>query len=162
MISIPDPLHPAITHFPIAFLIVGALFSLLTLFTQRGNILWFTAVILVIGALGAIASVATGEGAADAAGKIPASAEQQLYEHAEWGEKTRFVAGIAAIIAILAASVTCYPKLAWSISLLTTIAALLAAFSVYKTGHAGATIVYDYGIGVKAPTNNKMHKERGD
>ena len=55
MFEIPDPLHPAIVHFPIVLIFLGTLISILTIFTRRGALPQFAAVILILAAGGCAA-----------------------------------------------------------------------------------------------------------
>src|SRR5438552_10932511 len=60
MFEIPDPLHPAVVHFPIGLIFLGTLLSILTIFTRRGALPQFTAFFLILAAAGAQLAVITG------------------------------------------------------------------------------------------------------
>ena len=102
MIEIPDPLHPAIVHFPIVLIFLGTLFSILTIFTRRGALPQFAAVILILAAGAAQVAVNTGGDQADEVIRRMPDAKPLVLVHAEWGERMRTVAVIAAISAVMA------------------------------------------------------------
>lgn len=61
MIPLPDPLHPAVVHFPVALLLLGAAVAVLAVFVRRWHLPLFAAIALSLGALGAVAATVTGE-----------------------------------------------------------------------------------------------------
>ena len=102
MVEVPDPLHPAVVHFPIVLIFLGTLISILTIFTRRGALPQFAAVILILAAGSAQFAVYTGgEQADDVIQRMP-SARPLIHDHAEWGERMRTAAVVAAIVAVLA------------------------------------------------------------
>ena len=102
MFEIPDPLHPAIVHFPIVLIFLGTLFSILTIFTRRGALPQFAAVILILAAGAAQVAVNTGGDQADEVIQRMPDAKPLVLVHAEWGERMRTVAVTAAISAVMA------------------------------------------------------------
>ncbi len=102
MVEVPDPLHPAVVHFPIVLIFLGTLISILTIFTRRGALPQFAAVILILAAGSAQFAVYTGgEQADDVIQRMP-SARPLIHDHAEWGERMRTASVVAAIVAVLA------------------------------------------------------------
>ena len=64
MFTIPDPLHPAIVHFPIVLLLLGAPLAVLAVFVRKWQLPLLAAVVLGLGGAGAI--TATWSGGKDA------------------------------------------------------------------------------------------------
>ena len=54
--NFPDPLHPAIVHFPIVLVLLGSLLAVFSCFRPAGTLPLFTALILCLAALGAVAA----------------------------------------------------------------------------------------------------------
>ncbi len=102
MFELPDPLHPAVVHFPIVLIFLGTILSILTIFTRRGALPQFTAVILILAAGGAQLAVNTGGDQADEVIQRMPEAKPLILVHAEWGERTRTAAVSAAIGAAVA------------------------------------------------------------
>jgi uncharacterized membrane protein len=148
MIPLPNPLHPAIVHFPIVLLLLGSMAAVLAAFTPRWHLPWLTALMLAAGAMGAALATRTGNQQAEMAGDISQRAEALLDEHEEWAERTRTLAFAAAILALTAASLAHFPKTARALRSATALMAVAAAFSVAKTGHYGGQLVYKHGVGI--------------
>ena len=58
---LPDPLHPAVVHFPIVLVLLGTVVGLVAVFWRKQHLSLLAAVALTLGALGAWAAVETGE-----------------------------------------------------------------------------------------------------
>jgi uncharacterized membrane protein len=147
--SLPDPLHPAIVHFPIALILLGSLLAVLSFFRPAGTLPRFTALILCLAALGAVAATWTGDNDEDRAEEAGPAAEQILEEHEEWAERSRN----AAIIAALAAGVAAIlqkrsPHVSRGAAALTALVALGASWCVIQAGHYGGKLVYQHAVGV--------------
>ncbi|MFZ4483679.1 MAG: hypothetical protein ACOYOL_06830 [Chthoniobacterales bacterium] len=131
MIPWPDPLHPAVVHFPLAFLLVGAALACAAVFLRPWT--WIAAAALAVGALGALAAVNTGERERSEEIAVPAGEGRRVLDaHEEQGEASRH-AGVAAAIVAVAASVL----------------ALLAAREVVAAGRPGGELVYHHGVGLR-------------
>lgn len=152
---IPDPLHPAIVHFPIVLLLLGAPLALIAIFLRRWHMPWLAALVLTTGALGSIAATWTGGQDEEVAGELSEQSDAILDEHEEWGERTRNVAVFAAALALLSAALTKFPPVSIPARLLTTIASLAAAFCVAQAGHYGGQLVYKHGVGINTAAGHK-------
>jgi uncharacterized membrane protein len=150
MIAWPDPLHPALVHFPIAFLMAGAVAAVLSVFLRRWHLPLFAAVMLSLGAIGAVVAVATGEEEEEKVEHAIPSAELVLEEHAGWGESARNAGILAAVLALGAAAMAHMPFGSRLLSSLTACAALGSAYCVAQAGHYGGELVYRHGAGVAA------------
>jgi len=145
---IPDPLHPAIVHFPIVLLLLGAPLAVLAIFVRRWQLPWLVALILTSGAIGSVAATWTGGEDEEVVGEISEQADVILEEHEEWGEMTRNVAILAAALAIFAAAFSKFKISSISFGVLCAIASIGAAVCVAQAGHYGGLLVYKHGLGV--------------
>ena len=148
MIPMPEPLHPAVVHFPIALLLLGAAVAVLSVFVRRWHLPLFAAILLSLGALGAVAATVTGEEEEERVEHAMPSVEPLLEEHADWGERARNAGIVAAIFAIVAAVAVGKPFGGRLLSVLTACAALVAGYCVAQAGHFGGELVYRHGAGV--------------
>lgn len=149
-----DGLHPLIIHFPIALLLVAPLFVILgaVLEPRRGRPFLIAALVLmVLGTIGTLAAVSTGEAAgelAERAGQV----EAVLERHEELAETTRTV--FLALTAVFAA-VLFVPRLFRRELARGPLTALLAVFLVSygagavllaNTAHNGGRLVHELGV----------------
>ena len=154
MISLPNPLHPAIVHFPIVLILLGAMVALLAMVLRRWHLPWLAAVLLVTGAAGAWVAARTGGQQAEMAGEISAAAELILDQHEEWGEGARNLAITAAILALLSASLARFPKVTRGLGIATALVAGATAYAVAEAGHYGGQLVYKHGVGINTAAAN--------
>lgn len=147
---LPDPLHPAIVHFPIVLIVLGALAACVAVFVRKGNLPWFAAVLLVLGAAGAWIAKETGESDGGLLESVPPQMETLVDAHEEWAEKTLIASMITAVLAVGAAALVRFPRLARSLAVMAAVSAGVAAWAVYQTGHRGGALVFKNGAGVEA------------
>jgi uncharacterized membrane protein len=152
MFEIPNPLHPAIVHFPIVLICLGALLSTLSFFTRRGALPQFAAVTLVLAACAAQIAINTGGDQADAVLKRMPEAKPLILVHAEWAEWVRNVTVIAAISAVLALAFYRVAKIRRLLAFITMLIAGAACYCVYQAAAHGGAMVYQHGVGV-LPSN---------
>lgn len=148
MLPFPDPLHPAVVHFPIALLIVGSGAAVVAVVVRRWHLPWLAALLLVFGAAGAVVAVGTGEEEEEMVETNSAAAEQVLDEHEEWGKTTRNLALAAALFAVAAAFTTKVRVAGIGLSLVAAVLAVASAYCVALTGHYGGELVYRHGVGI--------------
>ena len=149
MFEVPDPLHPAVVHFPIVLIFLGTLFSVLAIFTRRGALPQLTALLLILAAAAAQFAVITGDDGADDVIQRRPDARPLVHDHAEWGERTRTVAVVAAIVAVVA--LACYRMRGFRriLALVTTLIAATACYCALQAAQQGAAMVYHHGVGVQ-------------
>lgn len=175
MFSIPNPLHPAVVHFPIVFLLLGAAVVVAGVFVNRWHLAWVAAGLLGLGAVGCFFAVKSGDAAKESAGERLPAVEALVDAHEKWAERTEIVGAVAAALAIGAAVLGAVPgsrrrkegptengalrsnagwitldSLALTACVLAAVAALTACFFVYQTASRGGDLVYMHGVGVKA------------
>jgi uncharacterized membrane protein len=150
--NLPDPLHPALVHFPIVLILLGAVLAVLAVPLRR---LWLTrsvALVLALAAAGSLAAAWSGEEDEDVAEHAGGEAERIFEEHEEWGERTRNAAILAALAAGCAAVMfSRMPRAGRGMAALTAAIALAASWCVVEAGHYGGMLVYQHGVGMKSP-----------
>lgn len=148
-VHIPDPLHPAVVHFPIVFILVGALLACAAVAFNRLALL--AAVCLVFGAAGSIIAVETGHKERRDEIAVPeGEGRNVLNKHERDGEATRNLAtGAAALACAFVFLLRRWPAAARAAAILTAAVALSAAVRVIDTGRTGGELVYHYGVGLR-------------
>ncbi len=145
---LPDPLHPAVVHFPIVLLLLGAPLAVVAVFFRRHHLPLLAAVVLLLGACGAVVATVTGGKDEEMAGELAENGESILDEHEEWGERARNAGLIAAVLAVVSAALVRKPAAGRIVGSAAAVAALAAALSVAQAGHYGGQVVYKLGVGV--------------
>ena len=145
---LPDPLHPAVVHFPIVLLLLGAPLAVVAVFFRRHHLPLLAAVVLLLGACGAVVATVTGGKDAEMAGELAGNGESILEQHEEWGERARNFSLIAAVLAIASAALARQPAVGRIVGSAAAVAAIAAALSVAQAGHYGGQVVYKLGVGV--------------
>jgi uncharacterized membrane protein len=148
-VDMPNPLHPAVVHFPIVFILVGSVLACAAAAWRRFALP--AAICLVLGAAGAVAAVETGHKEKRDEIAVPeGEGKRVLKKHEKDGEATRNLALGAALLATLAAFAgRRWPVVGRAVAVLTAITALLAAARVAETGRTGGELVYQYGVGLR-------------
>jgi uncharacterized membrane protein len=147
--SVSEPFHPAVVHFPIVLILLGTLLAVISFFRSEWIPPYLTASILSLGALGTVAATWTGDEDEERAERALQRAEQVLDEHEEWGERSRNLAILGALAAVAAAvSQKRSARIFRSTKALTAVISLGASWFVLEAGHYGGQLVYRYGVGV--------------
>jgi uncharacterized membrane protein len=148
-VHIPDPLHPAVVHFPIVLILLGAVLACSAVVWNRFALL--AAICLALGAAGSIAAVETGHKERRDEIAVPeGDGKKVLQQHERDGEVVRNLALGAAVLAGVAAFfVKRWPAMARAIAVATAMVALLAAARVVEAGRTGGELVYHYGVGLR-------------
>lgn len=147
LFALPDPLHPAVVHFPIVLLLLAAPVAVAAVFRRPRWLAVVAAALLGLGALGAVVAVQTGEEDSERVSETPAL-EAVMEEHEEWAERTQVVALVAAVLALGAVALGRWPGIALGARVMAAVGALAAGWCVAETGHYGGILVYQHGAGV--------------
>lgn len=140
---IPDPLHPALVHFPIALTIVALLLDLLSRHRRARSLEPGGLVLTVLAALGGIAATLSGQLAEEEAA-VPRAARELLERHEELGEVAMWLLVAVALARVLLAWRGAFRgALAWAYLAL----ALAAAGVVGYQGALGGELVFRHGVG---------------
>ncbi len=148
MPAIPDPLHPAIIHFPVVLILLGTFVAFVAVFWRKHHAPVLGAALLTLGALGAWAAVETGKSDGGLAENLSPQAAALLDEHQDWAEHTLTLAAIAAVAGIASVWLFRFPRIARAVAVATALIASLASYALYQTGHRGGALVFRHGVGV--------------
>ena len=152
MFEVPDPLHPAVVHFPIVLIFLGTLISILTIFTRRGALPQFAAAILILAAGSAQFAVITGGDQTDDVIQRMPNARPLIRDHAEWGERMRTIAVIAAAVAVVALAFYRARGFRRILALITATIGAAACYCAVEAAQLGEAMVYHHGVGQIPPT----------
>ena len=141
----PYQLHPVADHFSVALLFVAVLIDLIASLSPTRIWLRYTAVMLMIlGALAAGASFATGDMEADRIwNALGQPAKDVLKTHAQLGEYLAITFGVLALWRLM---IEGFGFMAGSRPIY-LIVAILAIGTLGYSAHLGGVLVYDYGAG---------------
>ena len=159
-------LHPLVIHFPIALLLVAPLFIAggILMNPQKGRPFLFAAFsLMVLGTVGTVFAVATGEAAGEVAHRSLA-ASVVLERHQELAETTR---DIFALLTVIFAALLFVPRYFKREMTLAAARILPIAFLVFyvagtvvliNTAHHGGRLVHEFGVhSVLQPTNEAVN-----
>ena len=152
MFSFPDPLHPAIVHFPIVLIFFGTLLSVFSVLTKRAALPQYTALVLVLAAISAQFVVIAGVDQEKQITSRASETKSVIEEHAHWGELTRTVSMVTAGIALITVLFHHSKRLRKGLAFVTMLGAIGASYCVIKAADHGHGMVYHQGIGVQAET----------
>lgn len=165
--ALPNP-HPALVHFPIAFVVLAVLFELGG--TAFGRPVWIdkaTVVTWLAAGLGAWAAWWAGEEAAESMA-VPPHIQGHLNTHSDWGHYTLYAVGAVAVLRFAAALWRPAPRGGRAIPALFLVLGLVAAGIVARTADLGGGLVYGHGLAVGARgsdeggTSDKGASDKGD
>jgi len=151
-----DALHPAISHFPIALLIVAPLFLILCLClrSHRRTLLAVALGLTVAGTLGVYLAAASGDEAKSKAPQTP-EVKAALDLHEDLGSTARAVfSGLTVLLAALAFSPRLLKKPLSERAVAASVVALAVLYGcagliLLNTAHSGGLLVHK--LGVHAP-----------
>jgi len=161
MFPLPDPLHPAIVHLPIALAVLMPALALLAAVVVRMKVVpprtWMAVFLLQAALVGSgWMALETGEEQEDRVEHVVA--ERHIEEHEELAERFQ-LAGIVALVIVGAGLLPgATGGLARGAAVLATLAVLAAGVQV---GHSGGELVYRYGA-ASAYTQDLAGSAAGD
>jgi uncharacterized membrane protein len=142
---LPDPLHPALVHLPIAFAALAPLLALAAILAIRSGFLparvW-AALVLLHALLAASAGLAVWSGEREEEAVERYVAERHIEPHEEWGE--RFLWASVGALAISAVGLA--RGRMGSLARLATLACGAGLLGLaFEVGHTGGELVYRHG-----------------
>jgi uncharacterized membrane protein len=144
----PDPLHPAIIHFPVVLILLGTFAACAAVFWRKHYVPILAAALLAMGALGALVAVQTGKSDGGLAENLSPQAEALLDAHQNWAERTLTLAAIAAVAAVASVWLFRHSRAARATAIAAALIAGAASYALYQTGHRGGALVFRHGLGV--------------
>ena len=155
-------LHPLVIHFPIALLLVAPLFIIAGILMNplKGRPFLIVALsLMLMGTVGTMLAVATGEAAAEVAHRT-SEMSAILERHQELAETTRDIFGL---LTVIFATILFMPRLLKRESTMAVARILPLAFLLFyaagtvvlvNTAHNGGRLVHEFGIhAILAPAN---------
>ena len=140
---LPDPLHPALVHFPIALSLVALLFELLARHPRARTLEGSAGVLMVLAALGSVAAVLSGNAAHDEA-VVPPAAAALIALHEQVGELAMWLLLVLAAVRVLLGWRGWLKGIVpWAYLLVAAAAAGLVGYN----GYLGGKMVFDHGLG---------------
>ena len=148
---LPDPVHPAVVHFPIALSLVAVLLDVVSRRHRARGLESGGAALMVLAALGSIAAVVTGNAAHDEA-VVPAAAAALVARHEQVGELAMWLlCALAAVRIALALKGWFKGSVAWIYLASAAVAAALVGYN----GYLGGRMVFEHGVGT-APVQRAL------
>ena len=144
--------HPQLVHFPIALFIVYTFLELVGLLFKKEAFTKAAFIILILGVLGALASVLTGNQAEEAWKNWNTVSKGLLEEHETYANITLwYFVGVLTLRTLFVINVEIKNKfVAYTakMKIAFVLFALVGCFFVYQTGEHGGKMVYKHGVGV--------------
>jgi len=174
MLPIPDPLHPAIVHFPIALAVLVPALALAAFVAIRAGWVpartWIAVVVLQVALVGcAWLALETGEDQEEKVERVVA--EHHIDEHQDAAERFLYIAIAAALVSAAGLLQGGRGRAGRAATLVAGLAVLAAGVAV---GHSGGELVYKYGAasayakaaadspGTGAPAHTTRSSDRDD
>lgn len=146
--------HPHIVHFVIGLLFAGVAARLVSLLPLRGRLAFMgpmAALLILLGTGASLLAVHSGLDAHGPAERVP-GARDAVVEHEEWGERTRNVFIVVALLEIAALALASRRRVATGFRFVSATVGLAGLVVLYEASEHGGTLVYDYagGVGVRS------------
>lgn len=144
--------HPEIVHFVIALLILGVVLRLVALTGRMAFAGPAAATLLMLGTLASVAAVKSGTDAHGPVERIP-GARAAVVEHEEWGERTRNIFLLVALLELVALGLAArHNRHSRTASIASALVGVIGLGVLYEAGEHGGELVYAYagGVGTKS------------
>jgi uncharacterized membrane protein len=137
--------HPFIVHFPVALLTVGFVCDAAGILFRRDQLLRTGYLLLVLGAVSAIAASMTGNAAEDTAAEIPGIAAA-LEQHESISTAATW---LAIAFALVRTHLTVKRRFAGTVRFVYLAGVAATAVLVALSGYTGGRMSYEYGPGIR-------------
>ncbi len=145
-------IHPIVVHFPIALFITGLVMDVIGHLFQKETAKKIGLVLVVLGAVGALAAMVTGNFAEEQVeDRLSRAGEHVLDRHEDLGKLTAYLLLIVAAIRALIATgwLNRWRFVASAALAIYLIAGVIGLGTLTVTGYYGGELVYRYGAGVQ-------------
>lgn len=161
-------LHMVVNHFPIIGIILGFGILVTGIFLKNNSVKNTAYCLFIVGAVFAVVSMATGEGAEEIAEKLPSVTDQIIHEHEEIAEKLAIVLYALGLVSLIGLYLNF--KNHAKANLISYLAVLIAVVGVFlgkQTGTTGGEIRHteireNASQGIDPPQNENEHEKEGD
>ncbi len=145
-------IHPMVVHFPIALFLTGFALDVIGYLFRSETLKRVGVILIVLGALGALAAMLTGQAAEESAEEhVSGAGERVLDTHEDLGKLTAYLLlGVAAVRALLATG--WLARWHWAVGAalaLYLIVGMVGVGTLTVTSYYGGELVYRYGAGVQ-------------
>ncbi len=137
--------HPFIVHFPVALLTVGFFCDAFGILFRRDQLLHTGYLLLVLGAVSAIAAALTGNAAEQAAADIP-GIDAALERHESISTAATW---LSIALALVRTHLTVKRKFAGTVRVVYLAGVAATAVLVAVSGYTGGRMTYEYGPGIR-------------
>lgn len=145
-------IHPLVVHFPIALFLTGFVLDMIGYLFQREMLKRTGVILVVLGALGALAAMLTGQFAEETVEESVSVAGERILEvHEDLGKLTAYLLLAVAVVRVMLMR-PWLTRWRWAV-----VAALAVYFiggalgvgTLTATGYYGGELVYRYGAGIQ-------------
>lgn len=149
-----DQFHPFIAHFPIAYSSLVILFAIWVFFKKEH--IGYLCLMFILTFITIVAAQISGS--YEVLGKLTPELQTLVNEHKMWSIFSFWVALVGCFISMIAWMTYLRGHTIWErlFILLTLAFALGTVWTVYETTTRGDTLVFEYGVGVKAVGTNAI------
>lgn len=151
MLHLPDPVHPFSVHFPVAFLLLGAVTIVLSLLWPSRYVVRLAFLIMVLGALGATWAHRTGIVETAAVRYVAESTVPVVQEHKTASDLMLVASWIAAGAAGAVFFTNLIPGLSLLARLVAVAACLFLLWTMQASLHTGSELTHTHHFGPNAP-----------
>jgi len=151
MLHLPDPVHPFAVHFPVAFLLLGAVALGLSLLWPHRYVVRLAFLMMVLGALGATWAHSTGVEEAAAVRYVGESTAAAVQEHKAASDLMLAASWIAAVAAGAVFFTNLIPGLSLLARLVGVAACLFLLWTMQAAHHTGMELTHRHFFGPNAP-----------
>lgn len=151
MLHLPDPLHPFAVHFPVAFLLLGGAGLAVSLLWPSAQLLRLSALMMVLGALGATWAHQTGNACAAEVRYVGESVAAAVKDHKGAADLMLWVSWLSACAAVAAFFCGRIPGLSLVSRLIAVGAFVLLLWTMQAALHGGSDLTHVHFFGPNAP-----------
>ena len=151
MLHLPDPVHSFAVHFPVAFLLLGAVTIVVSLLWPNRYVVRLAFLMMLLGALGATWAHRTGVEEAAAVRYVAESTVPVVQEHKTASDLMLAASWIAAVAAGVVFFTNLIPGLSLLARLVAVAACLFLLWTMQASLHTGSELTHTHFFGPNAP-----------